>query len=306
MNNFLLKFCLLFALLLCSFSAKAADIKDSKALPEMHIECVMAQQNCYERQPVSVVITLFSTSPDVVNARVLQNVELNKGEFATYQTVKPAGSPYTQVKDNKKYYCFPLDAFIFTMPEKGKYSLQNGKYRIGVQVPSIVNDPFWGKIRVMKTEETILDVEKKSLTVKTLPAPPANIHFSGSVGEFSIETILPHGDIYVNEPATAIVVLKGTGMIADSTMPVYLDAFTENISLKSVQESRTAAYDHGRLVSELHLECTFTPSAKDGVKIGEIYFDYFDAAQGKYVRAKSKPVVVNVKSSVSKRKHIEI
>lgn len=274
--------------------------------PDLFIECVMSHSSCYERQPVPAVITLFSTSQDVATADPIALPKLNRGEFATFQPVQPAGSAYKEQRNGKVFYCYPLYAFMFSMPEKGKYSLEGGEYKIGVQVPVVYHDPFWGNVRGHQMKEFRVPVKKCSFSVKVLPAPPAEADFSGSVGNFEIETIIPPGDIFINESAKAVVVLRGTGMIAESTMPVYLDAFSDGVSLKSVQESRTAYYDHGRMVSELHLECTFIPTKIEDTSIGEIYFDFFNPDTGKYQRAKSRPVKINVKSSVLRRQHIDI
>lgn len=299
---------ILFLIIFCLYAYPLAISanKDKENTPELFVECLLNATNCYERQPIPAVITLFSSTPDVVKANLICEPRLNKGEFATFQPIKPAGSPYTVKRNDKIYYCIPLSAFMFSMPEKGKFSLEGASYNIGIQIPTIYNDPFWGPIRSRKVEEYKVNMKKVSFSVKTLPVPPSDFDFSGSVGNFTIKTIIPQGDIVINEPSTAIIVLKGTGMIAENTMPVYIDAFKDGLSLKSVQESRTAAYDKGKMVSELHLECTFIPTRIEDCKIGEIYFDYFDPDSGKYVRASSQPVSITVKSSVTKRQHMEI
>lgn len=274
--------------------------------PDMYIDCVMDGNAVYERQPASVVVTLFSSTPDVEFANVIKQPTLNKGEFATKIPVDYAGNAYRKRIDGRDYYCFPLEAFVFTMADKGSYELRDGKYKIGIAIPVIVNDPFWGKIRSSEVKEYDIPVNNLSFKVKALPKPSSDVNFSGSVGHFSIETVIPRGDIFVNEEATAVIVLRGKGMIAESTMPEYRDAFKSGLKLKSVSESRTASYENGEMVSELHLECTFIPSRTDDVEIGEVTFDYFDPTSGKYVKARSNPVKINVKSTVSKRDSMSV
>lgn len=285
----------------CGIRAAEKAVKD-----DMFIECVLGENNVYERQPVPVVITLFTTNPDVQYAEVVSEPRLSKGEFASVQQVQPAGSPYRRDIGGREYYCIPLKAFMFTVDRKGSYELSGGGYNVGVAYPVVVTDPFWGRIKTTETKEYEIPVRKTSFKVRSLPSPPADINFSGSVGEFSIETVVPRGDIYLNEEATAIIILKGTGMIAELTMPEYRDAFKQGLKLRSVSESRGAAYDRGRMLSELQLECTFIPTSENDVEIGVVSFDYFDSSTGTYRRAESKPVKIKVKSTVSRRESIDV
>lgn len=287
-------------MLICASASVGAEKTD------IFIECVLDRATVYEREPVPVVVTLFTTDPNIEYAEVKSEVGLSKGEFASVQKVEPAGSSYRREIGGREYFCFPLKAFMFTMDRKGSYELSGGEYAVGVSYPVIVNDPFWGKIRTSETKELDVPVRRTSFKVKALPAPPADMHFSGSVGDFSIETVVPRGDIFLNEEATAIIILKGTGMIADLTLPEYRDAFKNGLKLKSVSESRGAAYDRGRMVSELQLECTFIPTSETDAEIGVVMFDYFDPATGKYRRAESEPVKVKVKSTVSRRESIDV
>ena len=295
----------LLAILFC-LPAVCADSPARDKAPELFIECVLGDDVIYERQPVSAVITLFSTSPDVASADPVSEVALNKGEFASLQPVSPAGRSYRKTIKGVEYYCYPLRAFMFSMAEEGSYSLDHGMFDVAVSIPQVVNDPFWGKVRTSKLESYKVPVRKSSFKVKSLPNPPESIDFSGSVGKFSIETVIPKGNIYVNEEATAVIVLRGTGLIAEQTMPEYRGAFSQGVKLKSVSESRTAAYDNGVMISELHLECTFIPTSSADAQIGVVSFDYFDPETKKYVKAESTPVKIDVKSSVAKRQSLSI
>ncbi len=296
------------AALTSAFLMSASDAgRDSAASdPELSIECRMLPQTFYERQPVPMVVTLVSSTPDIALAEVRSAPSLTKGEFASVQKVSPAGSAYQEVSGGKTYYCFPLEAYMVTMSDKGKYEIAGGEYEIGVSFPAVVNDPFWGKRRTSVVKRFPVPVDKCKFNVKALPAPPPSVDFSGSVGKFTIETVVPRGDIFVNEEAVAVVVLRGTGMIAESTLPEYRNAFRNGLRLKSISESRDAAYDNGEMVSELRLECTFIPDVRDGVEIGEVSFCYFDPEAGEYRTARSAPVRIEVKSTTSKRESISI
>lgn len=297
-------FLLIYLLALClPVLAKPAD--EGKKGPELEVVCVVPDREFYEREPIPVTVTLFSSVPQIASASELEPMRLKKGEFATFQTVEPAGSGYRKQVDGKTVYCFPLKTFVVSFADKGKYELTGGEYSIGVPYNVVIDDPFWGPRRTTRVKEQKVSAQKKTIKIKSLPVPGDDIEFSGSVGKFVVETIIPPGDIFLNEEATAIIRLRGNGVIAEHTLPKYIEAFGDGAKLKSVSESRTAAYDHGELVSELQLECTFIPTRKDAV-IGEASFDYFDPEKGKYVSAKSKPVTVKVKSATAKSEMMQI
>ena len=297
-------FLILVAFLSVGLNSAHGDVREK--VPELTVECRMQNTDFYARQPVPMVVTLKSSTPDIVSADVVSPLTLKKGEFASIQTVSPAGEPYEEIKNGRKYYCFPLEAYVVTMADKGSYEMTGGTYSIGVAYPVVVNDPFWGPRRTREIKRFEVTAENKKFRVRRLPDAPGGTEFSGSVGDFTIETVIPRGDIFVNEEATAIIVLKGKGMIAEATMPEYRDAFKNGMKLKSVSESRNAGYDRGDLISELQLECTFIPTERNGVKVGEITFDYFNPITGKYETARSKPVEINVKSTTSKRESMDI
>lgn len=275
--------------------------------PELSIEYVMDTDNFYVGQPVPVVVTLRSSTPDVVSADKSEPLLLRKGSFDTFQLIDPAGASYRKLEGGKTWFYFPIEAYMITMAESGRYEFAEGEYEIGVSYPVVRHDPFWGNVRSNKVENFNVKTGKKSFKVKSLPNPPSEMDFSGSVGEFTIETVVPSGDIYLGEEATAYIVLRGSGMIAERVLPEYRDAFKNGVRLKSISEWRDEGHDHhGGMMSELRLECTFIPTDRDNAVIGEATFDYFDPYAGKYRTARSKPVKIDVKSTVSKREHIDI
>ena len=106
------------SVLVSSFVMSASEVGRNTADPEFSIECRMDPQTFYERQPVPMVVTLISSTPDIALAEVRSAPSLTKGEFASVQKVSPAGSAYKEVSGGKTYYCFPLEAYMVTMSDK--------------------------------------------------------------------------------------------------------------------------------------------------------------------------------------------
>lgn len=300
MKSFLLKI----AFVLCSlFAAPLAWSADG---PDLFIKCEVGESTIYERQSATLTVSLYSSVPDIAYANPSSKIHLKKGECATWSQVRPVGNAYETKIDGRRYFCFPLELFVFSIDEKGSYEFVGESYEVGVSVPIVVNDPFWGPVRSAEVKNYTVPVKRASFKVKSLPNPPMGSRFSGAVGSFSIETVVPAGDVIVNEEATAVVVLRGEGLIPELTMPEYRTAFTDGVKLKSVSEARSSSFVDGKLVSELHLDCTFIPTRRDDVKIGSVSFSYFDPSSGKYVTSTSSPVDVKVKSGVSKRESLDI
>lgn len=284
------------------------SVSGNDVATELAIEYVVPSGDIYERQPFPIFVVLKSAVPDVATAECLNDFKLDKGSFSTFQTIDNPGNPYTKKDGKKSYYYFPIKAYMASIADKGSYKLKGGDYKIGVAYPVVVNDPFWGQIRTQQVKEQEVAAEDAKIKVKSLPPVSPGTNFSGSVGDFSIETIVPPGDIFLNEEATAYVVLRGKGMIEKATLPEYRRAFGTGLKLKSVAESRVEQFDpnDNEMISEIHLECTFEPTEMDNVEIGEITFGYFDPASKQYKTARSKPVQIKVKSTVSKHESLSI
>lgn len=260
----------------------------------------------YEHQPVTATVTLLSESPDISFVNRISNPEVENAGFEMIRNVRVPSNPARRQIDGKSYYEFPVDAFVFSLSEKGNWLIKAPAYRVGVAERVIVEDPFWGRIPSTRTKS--VDLSPKDIKLKTISVPDARKGegFSGSVGEFKVETVIPKGDIFVGEEATAIVVVSGPGFIAESVMPEYRSAFDHSMRLKSVSESRSEKLVDGKYFSELTLEITFIPESRLNLEIGPVSFDFFNPVSGHHETVRSQPLPVKVGSSTSRRDKIEI
>lgn len=275
-------------------------------MPDLFIKIDSSAQDIYTQQACIITVTLYSSTPDLEYAHKSGDLILKKGEFGSVQLVENSRRVYKKIINGKKYFCYPLSINVVTFEKKGSYEIIQSPYEIGVNFPVIYNDPFWGSIRSSEIKKYEIPVKGLNIKVRNLPQAPSGTSFSGAVGNFEIETIIPKGDIYINEEATAYIVIKGTGILPENILPEYKNAFTQGLQIKSITESRSEAFLNDSLVSELKLECIFIPKEIENVQIKEIPFIFFNPVSGKYEIVKSHPVKVNVKSSISKREQISI
>lgn len=291
--------CLISAFFLNAFGQKNDE-------PQLFVKIETQLPNIYVNQSFPFTVTLFSSTPDIAFANRSSSIRLNKGGFDILKRVENAGPAYKKEINGKSYFCFPLESYMASFATKGNYEISEGPYEIGVSFPVIYNDPFWGRMRSSEVKTYNVDVKNCSVKVKSLPNPPSGFSYSGSIGNFTIETVLPKGNIYVNEEAIAYIIIKGKGTISSSSLPEYRSAFENGLTLKSISESRGEYFEQGQLVSELRLECSFIPNESVNIEIGSISFGYFDPFAGKYKTAVSEPVKIDVKSSVNKKEKISI
>lgn len=273
---------------------------------DFKIECTLDKNSLYEREPGMITVTLLTPTSDIADVVEVAPLELNHGNFASVSNVQVLDHPTKKRINGRDYLAVPVAKYSFTINEKGKYELHNAAYDVKVAYPVIVRDPFWGTVRTTETKSYRISPDKVSFRVRELPGVGDDGHFSGAVGNFSVKTIVPPGDIIVNEEATAIIEITGYGDIPENTLPEYRDAFGENAKLKSVSESRESYIRDGKLVTELRLECSFIPLKRDDVVIGEVSFEFFNPKNGKYETARSAPVEVEIKSSTVRRETMEI
>lgn len=272
---------------------------------DLFISYNLGDKTVYEREGEILTVNLYSTEPDIAYAERLAPAALDKGKFSYITNIEYPRRARREMIDGKEYFVFTLDAYLVCLHDKGSYTLRGAEYEIGVNVPVIYDDPFWGRTRTAKTESFRVKAEPFKFKVKELPGCKADDSFSGAVGEFEVTTTIPPGNIVLNQEATAIITLKGRGILGKDIMPEYIDAFSNDVTLKSVSENRDSYFDGKGIVSVLTLECEFIPKSKDA-EIGPVSFGFFNPKTGKYEKAVSDSVKVNAKSIASQKETIEV
>ncbi len=273
---------------------------EAKKRDDIFITAELSNKYPYQGEAVVLSYKLYSKSGDINYARRVQNTELDGGAESYLSKLQIDSRGRKEVVDGQTYYVFPLESYVLSFDKKGSYAYKGGKFDIGVQFPVVYEDPFWGRRRGYKTEKFELDVPQLNFKVKNVPSPSADFRDVNTVGEFTISTSLPPGDIILENPARAIITLKGRGILDEEVMPQYAEAFEgKNIRLKSMSESRSVYFDGRSVVSELSLDCEFIPLEKE-VEIGSVKFKFFNPSRGKFEETKSLPVKVDVRSITSK------
>lgn len=283
------------AIILCHNAGFSANKEN-----DMFVKCELNKTEFYAHECVCATVWLYSVDGDIAYVNELESPSLKRGEFSHLSRLSQSPKAHKENIRGVDYFVFPLSSYIFTMADGGKYQMINGEFEIGINVPVIYNDPFYGRIRGVETRSHRVQMSPVAFKVKSLPPVQYNMTFSGAVGEFEVKTIVPHGDIIVNEDASLLIVVKGKGLLGSDILPEYREAFGNGNKLKSFTERNDSFFDGKDIVSELEMECEFVPTDIKNCEIGVIRFGYFNPKSGKYEIAESEPVKIDVKSSAVK------
>lgn len=290
--------------IICFFLLSVFSL-NAKKYDDYFIQGEINKRQPYEGETFVLSYFLYSKSPDIAFVNRIGEIKAEGDEASFFSRIESDRRGQKTELNGEIYYRFPLEHYIVSFDHSGKFKYLSGEFEIGIKTPVVYDDPFWGRRRGYKTEEIVLSPKEVELKVRSLPGksqdPKAN-----SIGRYAVEVKIPRGDIFIDRPARALIILKGEGMIGDDVLPDYVKAFKGgDVKLKSMSESRKQYFDGKDLISELILDCEFIPESKK-VEIGEVSFSFFNPITGKYEVATSSPVEIEVKSIVSKMETVDI
>lgn len=306
MRNAVLTISAILLLVFGGIQASGAGKQNGFDKNSLFIRCELSESSFYCNQAVTAVIWLYSKDGEISSAEALENPAVERADMTTLSRIDIDVRPRRERIKDEVYLAYPVAAYVLSMKDAGKNKFKPGVFRVGVNVPVVYNDPFYGRIRGVETRTFDVAAEPVSFKVKPLPACDNGESFSGCVGNFSVETVIPKGRIIVNEEATALVVLKGRGIIGNDILPEYREAFGNGTRLKSVSDRTETYFDGEGIYSEKVLECEFIPERRDNCVIGKVRFGYFNPQTERYEMAESEPVELKVDSSTIMREKLEI
>ena len=286
--------CLFMALTAGFTAVSAKNSNDIIIVPE----CDKTSYYCNETG--TLTLWLYTKNPEISDISEISPISIADGGFS-YITRVESSQPFRKTKyKGKEYYAAPLAVYAIMIKDPGKYNISGGEYQIGMNVPAVVHDPFFGNIRTYQTAVESVAADKVSVNIKNLPSNDKTSSFSGAVGSYKVDVIIPSKEIIINEPTTVLIIIEGKGLIGDDALPDYRGAFSENIKLKSMNDKCDYYYDGNNVITKKILECEVIPTVRENCKIGSVEFGYFNPETGKYEVAGSEPVILDVKSSTVK------
>ena len=252
-----------------------------------HDRAVVGEVPIYE-------VVLCSPDPDIAGFEVSANPVF--GKLGASRSAADSHLEEAEV-DGERCFTIVIDRFFVGASHPGKYKLEGGRYLIGYNCRMPLKDPFWGTMMGNRVETVSLDAPDLNIVISPLPEKNKPSDFSGAVGKFDVEVVVPSGEISMGSEGIALVTISGMGDLSEAMLPDVRKMFPESLQFKSMTESRTHFVKDGKIGSEIEMECVFLPSESGDFEIGECRFSFFNPETRKYEQAVSTPVALTVVSS---------
>ena len=152
-------------------------------------------------------------------------------------------------------------------------------------------DPFFGGGHDFVNVPRKVQSPRINVTVKPLPAgAPAS--FSGAVGSFAMDAVLPPDRLAANSAATYTVKISGTGNLTFVQAPkLTLPASFEQYNVKTTESMKTTA---AGTTGYRQFEYPFIARAEGEYEIAPVEFTYFDPAKKQYITLSTARLPINV------------
>ena len=145
-------------------------------------------------------------------------------------------------------------------------------------------------------ENVTLDTKPVTITVKPLPEENKPTSYSGAVGNFSIEATLASNTVAAQDENTLRLVVKGKGNLPVFAAPpvTWPDSIRAFDPTSKEEVNRTVA----PMTGSKSFDYVFTPKAAGHYTIPAVNFSWFDPATQTYKTAETRPLELQVSSSV--------
>ncbi|MBU0650728.1 BatD family protein [bacterium] len=216
------------------------------------------------------------------------------------------GDSYTvnEVVDGKRYDVTVLDSVLFPI-KSGKLDI--GSASLKCEIPSGTKarrsgslfDAFFGEDGFDVFSSGVMKVFKtEPLTVNVLPLPeqgkPAN--FSGTVGEFNMNSSINKTEITQGDALTLSIEINGEGNISSLKLPEIPELDNFDVYAPERTSAKTEVKS-GKIIGKAKYEVVLIPKKQGVQTIPQISLNYFNPSLGDYEEIKTKPINVNVKAS---------
>ena len=152
-------------------------------------------------------------------------------------------------------------------------------------------DPFFGGGPDFVNVPRKVQSPRINVTVKPLPAgAPAS--FSGAVGSFTMDAVLPPDRLAANSAATYTVKISGTGNLTFVQAPkLTLPASFEQYNVKTTESINASA---AGISGYRQFEYPFIARAEGTYDVEPVEFSYFDPARMQYMTLRSRPLELEI------------
>lgn len=258
---------------------------------EPFLETRLSRNNAIEGDLLIYEVVLLTPNPRITGIELSRNP--NFDNLPVSRSAADHSLTETE-RDGSSLYSVVIDRFFVSSDGVGKHEVKGGEYKVGYNKEVQMEDPFWGPYIANSVDVVCLTAPDVTLNVSRLPSKGIPENFSGVVGDFSIEVEIPSEEIPEGDDAFALITISGRGDLSNAGLPDVRGIFPDELQFKSMTENRSHFVKDGEIMSEIEIECTFTPHTAGEYVLQGCEFVFYSPDKKKYVTEKSPPVIVKV------------
>ena len=261
------------------------------AKDDILLRAVVSRTSVYKGEPLRVTFKLYERVP-VVGYNDVKFPSFNG--FWAQELNTDNARRQRETFNGKVYETLVAKEYLLYPQQAGTLVIEPAELTAVAQVvvPGRRNvDPFFGGGPDFVNVPRKVQSPRINIAVKPLPAgAPAS--FSGAVGSFTMDAVLPQERLAANSAATYTVKISGTGNLTFVQAPkLTLPASFEQYNVKTTESINTSA---SGISGYRQFEYPFIARAEGAYDIEPIEFTYFDPQRVQYVTLKSKPLTLEI------------
>lgn len=261
------------------------------AKDDILLRAVVSRTSVYKGEPLRVTFKLYERVP-VVGYNDVKFPSFNG--FWAQELNTDNARRQRETFNGKVYETLVAKEYLLYPQQAGTLVIEPAELTAVAQVvvPGRRNvDPFFGGGPDFVNVPRKVQSPRINIAVKPLPAgAPAS--FSGAVGSFTMDAVLPQERLAANSAATYTVKISGTGNLTFVQAPkLTLPASFEQYNVKTTESINTSA---SGISGYRQFEYPFIARAEGAYDLEPIEFTYFDPQRVQYVTLKSKPLTLEI------------
>lgn len=268
-----------------------ADAQGQIAKDDILLRTIVSRTSVYKGEPLRVTFKLYERV-NVVGYNDVKFPSFN-GFWAQELNTENARRQ-RETFNGKVYETLVAREFLLYPQQAGTLTIDPADLTATAQVvvPGRRNaDPFFGGGPEVYNVTRKVQSQRVSVSVKALPSgAPAS--FSGAVGNFTMDAVLPAERLAANSAATYTVKISGTGNMTFVQAPkLTLPASFEQYNVKTTESINTSA---AGISGYRQFEYPFIARAEGTYDVEAVEFSYFNPERMQYVTLRSRPLTLEI------------
>ena len=261
------------------------------AKDDILLRAVVSRTSVYKGEPLRVTFKLYERVP-VVGYNDVKFPSFNG--FWAQELNTDNARRQRETFNGKVYETLVAKEYLLYPQQAGTFVIEPAELTAVAQVvvPGRRNvDPFFGGGPDFVNVPRKVQSPRINIAVKPLPAgAPAS--FSGAVGSFTMDAVLPQERLAANSAATYTVKISGTGNLTFVQAPkLTLPASFEQYNVKTTESINTSA---AGISGYRQFEYPFIARAEGTYEVEPVEFSYFDPSRMQYMTLKSKALELEI------------